>query len=114
MLLLVPPGQPLPFGVDDDSGDDAATPADVRPVTGGGVPVALAAELELSTDADPADRPGPGEALAVRPSPACPSCGRSHAVVFPLLRPGVSAGAPFVCLGCCPKMANRAGGRAQA
>jgi len=49
------------------------------------------------------DRP-PAPAPAIRPSPVCPTCGLSPAVVFPVLRTGEAAEGPLVCLACCPRV----------
>ena len=67
----------------------------------------------------PPRRPEPERAAdptpAIRPSPVCPSCGRSPAVVFPDLRAGTAAGeARMVCLECCPKAPGEDGGPAPA
>jgi hypothetical protein len=57
-------------------------------------------EAALPADADPAS------ACATT---TCPACGRKHVVVFPLLRTGEPlAGTPYVCLKCCPRLADEA------
>jgi hypothetical protein len=71
------------------------------------------AHPSTSTRPDRANSARPTDpAPAIQSSPVCPTCGRSPAVVFPVLRIGtVTAEAPLVCLACCPKPPGESPGR---
>jgi hypothetical protein len=101
LVMLAPPAGSLADLVAEDPRDATSTLAEV--------PRVAVREAPLP-DPAPVDGPDSGAAPAVQSTLRCPSCDRSPAIVFPLLRAGAGSDVRLVCLDCCPR-ARESGGR---